>query len=246
MSKVVVVSGGSSGIGAAVVDRFLNEDYFVYVLDIKKPMELSPRLIYIHCDMLDIEAIKQSVDVIVKGEMGIDALVCNAGAHFSASLLDSTEADFDRMITLNLKSYFFLTQKILPLMIKNKKGSIVYMGSDQTLIAKKNSALYGLTKAALGSLTKTTALDFASEGIRANLVAAGTVETPLYHAAIRNYCNKTGADINIVHQEQANEQPLGRIGQPKEIANLIYFLCSDEASYITGAIVPIDGGYTAK
>ncbi len=132
------------------------------------------------------------------------------------------------------------------MMVANKKGAVVFVGSDQTLIAKSNSAIYGATKAALGSLSKTTAIDYAPHGIRSNIVAVGTTDTPLYQKAINNYCMRTGNNAEEVHAAEAREQPIGRIGQPEEVADLIYFLCSDKSNFITGAIIPIDGGYTAK
>ncbi|MCD6047966.1 MAG: family oxidoreductase [Gammaproteobacteria bacterium] len=244
--KTVVISGGSSGIGAATAQRFLQENYLVFNLDIQRPLFQHPHLHFIYCDLTSIQAIAHAMEKISEKVSTIEALVCSAGVHFSANILDSSEADFDRIVDINLKSCFFLTQAILPFMIKKNQGAIVYVGSDQTLVAKKNSAIYGLTKAALGNLAKSTALDFAQYQIRANLVAAGTIETPLYHHAIRNYCERTGVAIEAIHQAEGLEQPLGRVGQPEEVANFIYFLCSDQAKFITGTVLPIDGGYTAK
>jgi NAD(P)-dependent dehydrogenase (short-subunit alcohol dehydrogenase family) len=244
--KTVVVSGGSSGIGAATVQRFLQEGYLVFNLDIQQSSFQHSNLHFIRCDLTAIQEIAHAMEKISEKVNVVDALVCSAGRHFSANILNSSEADFDCLININLKSCFFLTQAILPLMIKQNSGAIVYVGSDQTLIAKKNSAIYGLTKAALGNLAKSTALDFAQNQIRANVVAAGTIETPLYHQVIKNYCERTGATIAEVHQAEALEQPLERIGQPEEVADFIYFLCSDQAKFITGAVLSIDGGYTAR
>ena len=183
---------------------------------------------------------------ISKSTHHIDALVCNAGIDFSSNIETTTEDDFDKVVAINLKGCFFLTQAILPFMKKQNSGSIVFVGSDQTTIGKRNSAIYGATKTALGSLAKTTALDYAEYGIRSNLVAAGTIDTPLYQTAVKNYCIKSGANIQDVHKDEAKELPVNRLGNPHEVANLIYFLCSDETAFMTGGIYPIDGGYTAK
>ena len=243
--KTMVISGGSSGIGAATVKRFLAEGYHVFNLDLQAAALTDRHLQWLHCDIADVNALEQVVQEIAKTTTTIDALVCSAGIHFSADILNSSEADFDRVVNINLKSSFFLTKAILPFMIKQHQGAIVYVGSDQSFIGKKHSAIYGLTKMALVNLAKSTALDFAPYHIRANLVAAGTIETPLYHRAIEQYCQRTGALAQEVHRSEALAQPLGRLGQPEEVAELIYFLCSEQAQFITGAVMPIDGGYTA-
>ena len=128
----------------------------------------------------------------------------------------------------------------------NKNGAIILMSSDQALIAKHNSFAYNLSKAALASIAKTTALDYANFNIRANAVCPGTIETPLYHQAIDKYVKSSGADKDKVHQEEASLQPLNRLGQPEEVAELVLFLASDKAKFITGSLQVIDGGYTAQ
>ncbi len=127
-----------------------------------------------------------------------------------------------------------------------KNGAIILMSSDQALIAKHNSFAYNMSKAALASMAKTTALDYAQFNIRANAVCPGTIETPLYHQAINNYCEKSGANKAEAHAEEAALQPLGRLGQAEEVAELVYFLASDNAKFITGSLQVIDGGYTAQ
>jgi NAD(P)-dependent dehydrogenase (short-subunit alcohol dehydrogenase family) len=131
-------------------------------------------------------------------------------------------------------------------MKSNNNGAIILMSSDQALIAKHNSFAYNLSKSALASMAKTTALDYAQFNIRANAVCPGTIETPLYHHAIDNYCQKSGADKADVHREEASLQPLNRLGKPEEVAELVFFLASDKAKFITGSLQVIDGGYTAQ
>ena len=128
----------------------------------------------------------------------------------------------------------------------NHNGAILLMASDQALIAKHNSFAYNLSKSALASIAKTTALDYAAYNIRANAVCPGTIETPLYHKAIDNYCEKSGADKKEVHKDEEKLQPLQRLGQPEEVAELVLFLASDKAKFITGSLQVIDGGYTAQ
>lgn len=246
MNKNVIISGGSSGIGLSTVKKFSEEGYSVYVLDIKESNYTYSNQHFIYCDVSDTQSIRKALRGLIEKKIPIDALVCNAGIHFSANLESTTQDDYCRVMDINFKGAFFLTKEVLCMMVPQERGSIVFVGSDQTLVAKPNSAIYGATKAALGSLAKTTAIDYAKYGIRSNMIAVGTTDTPLYRRAIENYCQRTSSDIADVHQAEAREQPIGRIGTPEEIADFIYFLCSDKASFITGSILPIDGGYTAR
>ncbi|MFA6037425.1 MAG: SDR family oxidoreductase [Legionellales bacterium] len=244
--KTLVISGGSDGIGKATVERFCQAGYHCLILDIKEPKVKIPNTQFFLCDVANTEQIQATIEKIKESHSSVDALVCNAGVHFSATIQETSPETFDKIMNINFRGSFFLTQAILPLMLTQKKGAIVFVGSDQTIIVKPHSAIYAATKAALGSLARTTAIDYAQQGIRSNLVAAGTIDTSLYQSAVQRYCDKTGAEPSIVHISEGNEQPIGRIGKPEEVAHLIYFLCSDEAGFITGGIYPIDGGYTAR
>ena len=241
MKKVCVITGGSSGIGLSIVNLMLKEDYLVFNLDI------SPSKVGEFCSC-DITNTKQVTDVIerISKKHTIDVLVSNAGIHFSANIENTSEADFDAVLNLNVKGAYAAIKAVLPNMKANKKGSIILMSSDQAIIAKQNSFAYNLSKAALASMAKTTALDYAAYNIRANAVCPGTIETPLYHQAIDNYCQKSGANKAEVHREEARLQPLNRLGQPEEVAELVLFLASDKAKFITGSLQVIDGGYTAQ
>ncbi len=244
--KTVIISGGAQGIGLATVKKFAKAGYRCFILDIQQAQETLENTQFFQCDLTDLSAIQQTVNKITQAYPQIDALVLNAGIHYSATLQETTLEAYDRVMNINFRSAFFLTQAVLPHMLTQKNGAIVFVGSDQTLVGKPHSAIYGASKAALGSLAKTTAIDYERYNIRANLVAVGTTDTPLYQQAVQRYCDQSGADPVNVHAQEANEQPLGRIGKPDEIAHLIYFLCSDEAAFITGGIYPIDGGYTAR
>ncbi|HOW16861.1 MAG TPA: SDR family oxidoreductase, partial [bacterium] len=169
-----------------------------------------------------------------------------AGIHLSQNLEDTSLDDFEKVLSVNLKGLFYVLKLTIPKMKKQKHGNIVLMGSDQCFVGKRNSFVYGLTKGAIGQITKSTALDCAKYGIRINCVCPGTTNTPLYNNAVKNYSYRTGINIDTIHQEEDKVIPLGRIGTPEEIANLVLFLLSDKASFITGSLVSIDGGYTAK
>jgi len=241
MKKVCIVTGGSSGIGLSIVKLFLAKNYQVFNLDIK----VSTVGNFYHCDITDVRQVNEVIENIAKKHR-IDVLVSNAGIHFSGSIENTSEAELDRVFNINVKGAYAAVKAVLPAMKTQKDGAIILMSSDQALIAKHNSFAYNLSKAALASMAKTTALDYAQFNIRANAVCPGTIETPLYHQAINNYCEKSGANKADVHVEEAALQPLGRLGQAEEVAELVYFLASDKAKFITGSLQVIDGGYTAQ
>jgi NAD(P)-dependent dehydrogenase (short-subunit alcohol dehydrogenase family) len=240
MSKVYIVTGGSSGIGLSIVKQLVNEGSQVFNLDLQ-PCDYGH---YIHCDMRDLNLVKNEITKIADQQQRIDGLVCNAGIHLSATIEQTSEEMLDNLLALNVKGAFGAISATLPIMKAANHGSIVLIASDQALIAKRNSFAYNLSKHALASMAKTTALDYASLNIRANAVCPGTIETPLYHQAIDNYCQASGADKAQVHAEEAALQPLNRLGQPEEVAELVCFLLSDKAKFITGSLQVIDGGYT--
>lgn len=241
MTKTCIVTGGSSGIGLSIVKLMLANDYHVFNLDIHD----SGVGIYHHCDMTDHQAVHQVIEKIAT-QTSIDVLVSNAGIHYSANIENTTEQALEKVFNLNVKGAYSAIQAVLPSMKKQQSGAIILMASDQALIAKRNSFAYNLSKASLASIAKTTALDYASYGITANAVCPGTIETPLYHKAIDDYCQRSGESKSDVHQDEAALQPLNRLGQPEEVAELVLFLASDKAKFITGSLQVIDGGYTAQ
>ncbi|MDP2566038.1 SDR family NAD(P)-dependent oxidoreductase [Pseudoalteromonas marina] len=242
MSKVAIVTGGTKGIGLAVVKRLLTNGYEVHNLDIT-PSDVG---VFHHCDVSDVEAVRRSINTIHEQSQRIDVLVSNAGKHLSANIESTDEQTLDALFALNVKGAYAAVQSVLPTMKANNAGSIILIASDQALIAKQNSFAYNLTKHALASMAKTTALDYARFNIRANAVCPGTIETPLFHNAIDAYCDKSGANKADIVAEEASLQPLNRLGQADEVAALVSFLASDDASFITGSLQSIDGGYTAQ
>jgi hypothetical protein len=241
MNKVCVITGGSSGIGLSIVKLFLENNYHVFNLDLS-PCEYGT---FRQCDMTNLSQVNSIINDIAK-QHTIDVLISNAGIHFSANIENTNESDLDKVFNINVKGAYAAIKAVLPNMKQNKNGAIILMASDQALVGKQNSFAYNLSKSALASIAKTTALDYAAFNIRANAVCPGTIETPLYHQAIDNYCQKSGANKAKVHSEEEQQQPLQRLGQPEEVAELVLFLASNKAKFITGSLQVIDGGYTAQ
>jgi NAD(P)-dependent dehydrogenase (short-subunit alcohol dehydrogenase family) len=241
MKKACIVTGGSSGIGLSVVKLFLANDYHVFNLDIQ-PSDIGQ---FCPCDITNIDQINNIIDDITQHH-NVETLLSNAGIHFSATIENTSEEELDKIFSINVKGAYAAMKAVLPNMKANQNGNIILISSEQALVGKPNSFAYSLTKTALASMAKTTALDYAAFNIRANAVCPGTIETPLYHKAIDNYCLKSGANKEEVHKEEAKLQPLGRLGQPDEVAELVLFLASDKAKFITGSLQVIDGGYTTQ
>ena len=239
-------NGGKLGYRFCGIKLFSQNGYQVINLDIRDFEQALPNAIWKPCDVSVVRNIEAAVNEVISSYQRIDALVCNAGIHVSATIEDTDEALLDKVLNLNVKGAYGAIKSCLPTMKEQGSGAIVVMGSDQSFIGKRNSFAYGVSKGALASMAKTTALDYAPYNIRVNAVCPGTIETPLFHNAIDNYVARSGADKNEVVAEEAAAQPIGRLGQPEDVAELTYFLCSNKASFITGSLYAVDGGYTAQ
>jgi NAD(P)-dependent dehydrogenase (short-subunit alcohol dehydrogenase family) len=178
----------------------------------------------------------------------LDIVFANAGIHDAKNLLETSEEDWDRVININLKGVVFTVRECLPYLIQNGSGSIVLMGSDQCFIGKRNSCAYGMSKGAIGQFTKSLALDFGSYNIRVNAVCPATIRTPLAEKVLVRAAKDEGKEIDIesLWSAEASNYPIKKYGTPKEVASLVYFLTSDDASFMTGSLYLIDGGLTAN
>lgn len=244
--KTIIITGGSSGIGAATAQLFSQEGATVYVLDKKALVYPCKNLRYISCDVSDNQQVKAAIAMIYQKTSLIDYLFCNAGVHLFATIEDSSIDATNHVIATNLLGTIYCLQQLLPIMKKQKSGSIVLMASDQAFIAKEQCAIYGASKAAIAQLAKSTALDYAGYGIRVNCVCPGTIDTPMYQSVIQQFQAKTQLSEQVIRANVADRLPLKRVGKPEEVAEVVGFLCSDAASFMTGALVNIDGGYTIQ
>lgn len=244
-NKVVLITGASTGIGKATKNLLRNKGCIVYNLDLLMGEDEVPEY-YIHCDIKSRHQIKEAVEEIYQRQKRIDRLFANAGIHLFATIEQTTEEQFDNLIATNIAGTFFIVKAVLPIMKQQQYGSIVLMGSDQTFAGKASSSVYGLTKGAIGQLTKSTAIDYALYNIRVNCICPGTIDTPLLHKAVNVYVGLTGSNKEDVYNDLKKVQLLGRIGKPEEIANAVAFLLSDENSFMTGSLVSVDGGYVCQ
>jgi NAD(P)-dependent dehydrogenase (short-subunit alcohol dehydrogenase family) len=239
--RVVVITGGSQGIGAACARRFAREGAKAVIADVAddRGQALATELgaLYLHCDVSH----KADVDAVVAATLArhgrIDVLVNNAGIFKAADFLDVTEADFDAVLRVNLKGSFLMGQAVARAMVAAGGGSIVNMSSVNGVMAIPNIASYNASKGGINQLTRAMALALADKGIRVNAVAPGTIATELAAQAVLT--------SEEARQKILSRTPLRRLGQPEEIADVVAWLASDAASYVTGEIVTVDGGRMA-
>jgi NAD(P)-dependent dehydrogenase (short-subunit alcohol dehydrogenase family) len=244
--KTAVVTGGASGIGKATVELLAAEGCRVYVLDINRLSSPCENIVSLPCDVGDYEQVKQAVAEVFKEAKKIDYLFSNAGIHLSGTIEDTNIEQIDRVIAVNIKGTLHLLKEILPKMRKMRSGNIVLMGSEQSLVGRSRSAVYGLTKGAIAQLAKSTAIDYAEFNIRVNCIAPGTVDTAIYRRILEKLCRTTETPEQDVTRQIVQEQLIRRIGTPEEIAKAVAFLLSDECGYITGSVFVCDGGFTCQ
>ena len=241
-SKVAVITGATTGIGKATRELLHDRGATVYNLDILDPGDTH----FIKCDVRIKEDIKKALAEVHKREKRIDMLFANAGIHLFATIEETTDDEFENLLAINIRGTFYTVRYVLPYMKAQGKGSILLMGSDQSSVGKASSSVYGMTKGAIVQLTKSTAIDYAKFGIRVNCIGPGTINTPLLHKAVDHFSKISGTDKAEVYKSLDGVQPWGRIGLPEEIAATAAFLLSDESSFTTGSLFPVDGGYIAQ
>ena len=234
--KAAIVTGGGSGIGRAICKRFAAEGASVLVADVvadraeEVAAEIGGRAV--QADVTVAADVARMVDACER----VDVLVNNAGGGMNDDLLQIDEEAWDSELALNLKSAFLCTKAVLPQMIERHMGAIVNISSVNGMAFFANEA-YSAAKAGLINLTKTTAVRYGRHGIRANAIAPGTIRTPLWQERV----DKEPA----IFERLLRWYPLGRVGEPEDIAAAAVFLASDDASWITGEVLRVDGGLLA-
>lgn len=246
--KVALITGAASGIGEAIAHTFARQGAFVYVSDLdseagEKVTEQirtdTGRAEFLKLDVSDDRACFETAAVVHRDQGQLDILVNNAGIGHVGDIQQTTADDLDRLYGVNIRGMFNLTKSFIPKMIERKHGVIVNMSSVGGVAAVKERIAYCITKFAVVGFTKCLALDHALDGIRANCICPGRVETPFVKARIAEY-----PDPEKAYREMAATQALGRMGTPEEIAAAALYLASDEAAFVTGSALMIDGGFT--
>jgi NAD(P)-dependent dehydrogenase (short-subunit alcohol dehydrogenase family) len=244
-NKVTIVTGASSGIGRGSAIVFASNGAKVVVADIdeeggKKTVEEIRRrggtAIWVKTDVSSASDAKNCVEMAVKEFGRLDCLFSNAGFNPVGTVVDTAEELWDKVVDVNLKGMFLMCKYSIPEMKKVGAGSIVCTASVDGVLAIRNEAAYIATKGGIISLVKAMALDHAPDKVRVNCILPGAIRTPLYENFIRD---NPGVD------DQADQHAMNRIGEPAEVGEVAMFLLSDAASFVTGAIVPVDGGYSA-
>jgi meso-butanediol dehydrogenase/(S,S)-butanediol dehydrogenase/diacetyl reductase len=249
--KVAVVTGAASGIGEAIAKRLSRDGAVVVVCDLDETggnrvvAEIESERnqgAFFRLDVSKEDQVRNVLQQIANRFQKIDIMVNNAGIGKAGTVLEQTEAEWDAMMNVNAKGAFFGCKYAVKQMLTQKeKGCIVNIASVAGMVGILNRAGYCASKAAIVGLTKSVASDFAEYGIRVNCVSPGTVDSPWIQKILANHPEPEKARLQMEQR-----QPIGRMGVPQEIANLVSFLVSDDASFITGSNYVADGGLTAR
>ena len=246
-NKIAVITGGGSGIGKAISILFGLQGATVCIIDINDESEMvvehirhtSGKAFFYKCNISSQEEVKNIVREIMQQHAAIDILVNNAGVAHVGTAENTSAEDFERLINVNIKGVYNCLHEVLPFM-KQKGGNILNMASVAALVGLNDRFAYSATKGAVIAMTLSVAKDFLAYNIRCNSISPGRVHTPFVDGFLaKNYPGKEAE----MFDKLSKTQPIGRMGKPEEIAQLALYLCSEEASFITGCDYPIDGGF---
>jgi len=246
--KTAIVTGGAMGIGESTVRLLVANGHQVVIGDIATEKgqalakELGSSCYFVECDVTQMFEVEHLVNACLDRFGGLDWLVNNAGICPARSTLELTEEEWDRVLAVNLKSAWMCSKLAIPHMKSRPGAAIVNVASNAALVGFPNLAAYCASKGGLMQFTKACALDCAPLGIRVNAVAPGQTRTPMGMDFINSQSHPQKFELEHINKNQ----PLGRMGEPEEVAAAIYFLLSEAASFVTGTILSVDGGYVAR
>lgn len=236
--KTAVITGGSTGIGKAIARRFLEEGAEVVIAN--RSRETGERTAeelgcsFHACDVSSYDEVEELVEVAVDAHGGLDVLVNNAGIGVQGTVEETSLEEWERLLRINLNGVVYATRAALP-HLREREGCILNVASVYGLVGGPGVAAYATAKGALVNFTRTTAIDYAAAGVRVNSLCPGFVETPMTDPVLEE---------ENFYEYVRNHTPMQRVATPEEVAGPAAFLVSDDASYITGANLPVDGGWT--
>ncbi|MBR6959561.1 MAG: SDR family oxidoreductase [Clostridiales bacterium] len=228
----ILVTGGSRGIGKAICSRFAESGWNVSYIDRNTQGEGSDNLVPICCDVSDPVSVEEAVRSAESRFGAIDVLVSNSGISMTGLATDHTYEDMRRIMDTNFGGFFNISKAVIPSMVHVKRGVIIAVSSMWGQTGASCESVYSASKGAVDAYAKSLAKELAPSGIRVNVVSPGVINTDM----MSSYTDDD-------KKELAEETPLGRLGKPEDVAETVYFLASDKASYITGQIIGINGGY---
>ncbi|WP_158887063.1 SDR family NAD(P)-dependent oxidoreductase [Amycolatopsis anabasis] len=240
--KVAVVFGGARGIGLATVEEFLAEGATVYASDIREPAKRLDAANYSHTivDATDEDQVGSFVETVLRETRRIDVLFNNVGIHLGKPLVETTLEDFDNIFALNVRAAFLGTRAVLPHMLERRSGSIITTSSNGGVMGRPGDPVYNATKHALVGLTKSIAVAHAAQGIRANTVNPGAIDTDMLRATLAS-----PDEFEAKQHRLVASTPAARVGEAWEVAKAVVFLASDESRFVNGVALPIDGAKAA-
>ncbi len=239
--KTVLVTGGGSGIGAAIAQELSRASAHVLVADINLPAAevVASNLPNARALALDVTS-PESIQQVVSALHSLDILINNAGIGLVGDIAHTSHADFSRIMQVNAESVFLVTQAALPLLLRSR-GAVVNIASVAGLVGIRQRFAYCASKGAVIAMTRQLAIDYPTE-LRVNCICPGTVDSPFVAGYLAKY--HAGEELEVREQLKAR-QPVGRLGQPAEVASLVRYLCSPEADFMQGSVLTLDGGWTA-
>lgn len=246
--KTMIVSGGASGLGLAAAQRFAKGGFNVVLADLdeKKGMAAEQAIIqtggkalFFRCDISDRSQVEDLRRETENHFDKVSVLINNAGLEIRGGILDCEEGDWDRTYAINLKGIYHMTRAFAPLISASGTGAVINTGSILGFRTVPARAAYSSSKGAIDTLTRSMALDLAPQGIRVNCVAPGAIDTPLLRGSIND-----SPDPVETERVLGSKSLFNRLGRPEEVANVMYFLASEEASFVTGATYFVDGGWS--
>jgi NAD(P)-dependent dehydrogenase (short-subunit alcohol dehydrogenase family) len=249
-NKVVLITGGSSGIGMAIAERFLKEGAKIVITgrskercdNAQKQLKaiVADAVVSVTGDVSKWGDVQKMVARTIKQFGRIDILINNAGIYLEKRIEETTEDEWDQVININLKGVFLCSKAVYPHFKNQGSGTIVNMSSDSGISGNPSEAAYCASKGGVTNLTRAMALDYAKENIRVNAICPAVINTPMLQKEV-----DMQEDKEAYLKEMDELHPIGRVGRPEEVAFAVLMVASDEASFITGANIPVDGGFTA-